>query len=168
MNSGTLRLSFKGRNLFDESNETDLEQILEDLPRGRHAEFVGRPPSAYFESPANITATTSLNFDTEHNRESKIFLGTLGGRVISGDRLPDGRPIRWVEGGVPIGVGVDRHVFTLAGSRAGKGRSALMTNLALLPATTSIFCIDPKGDLCLLYTSPSPRDQRGARMPSSA
>ena len=24
------------------------------------------------------------------------------------------------------------------------------------------------GDLCLLYTSPSPRDQRGSRMPSSA
>ena len=23
-------------------------------------------------------------------------------------------------------------------------------------------------DICLLYTSPSPRDQRGARMPSSA
>ena len=25
-----------------------------------------------------------------------------------------------------------------------------------------------QGDICLLYTSPSPRDQRGARMPSSA
>ena len=25
-----------------------------------------------------------------------------------------------------------------------------------------------KGDVCLLYTSPSPRDQRGSRMPSSA
>ena len=26
----------------------------------------------------------------------------------------------------------------------------------------------PSGDTCLLYTSPSPRDQRGSRMPSSA
>ena len=25
-----------------------------------------------------------------------------------------------------------------------------------------------KGETCLLYTSPSPRDQRGSRMPSSA
>ena len=25
-----------------------------------------------------------------------------------------------------------------------------------------------KGNICLLYTSPSPRDQRGSRMPSSA
>ena len=28
--------------------------------------------------------------------------------------------------------------------------------------------IDDKADFCLLYTSPSPRDQRGSRMPSSA
>ena len=27
---------------------------------------------------------------------------------------------------------------------------------------------DDKNDTCLLYTSPSPRDQRGSRMPSSA
>ena len=27
---------------------------------------------------------------------------------------------------------------------------------------------DPISDTCLLYTSPSPRDQRGSRMPSSA
>ena len=27
---------------------------------------------------------------------------------------------------------------------------------------------NPKKDACLLYTSPSPRDQRGSRMPSSA
>ena len=26
----------------------------------------------------------------------------------------------------------------------------------------------PEGKVCLLYTSPSPRDQRGSRMPSSA
>ena len=26
----------------------------------------------------------------------------------------------------------------------------------------------PDGQTCLLYTSPSPRDQRGSRMPSSA
>ena len=28
--------------------------------------------------------------------------------------------------------------------------------------------LDPLGNPCLLYTSPSPRDQRGSRMPSSA
>ena len=50
--------------------------------------------------------------------------------------------------------------------------------------TGEIMPVEPKGDLdakiekhlnnvdhiknCLLYTSPSPRDQRGSRMPSSA
>ena len=42
------------------------------------------------------------------------------------------------------------------------------------PAPTYIDPNDPKGKqqaihkACLLYTSPSPRDQRGSRMPSSA
>ena len=30
------------------------------------------------------------------------------------------------------------------------------------------YLVDQKIEVCLLYTSPSPRDQRGARMPSSA
>ena len=30
------------------------------------------------------------------------------------------------------------------------------------------YLIDRKAEPCLLYTSPSPRDQRGSRMPSSA
>ena len=30
------------------------------------------------------------------------------------------------------------------------------------------FLIMKESDICLLYTSPSPRDQRGSRMPSSA
>ena len=135
----------------------ELMKLLDDLPRGQHAEFVGKPPNAHFESPVNIASTESLRFDVANNRGSKIFLGTVGGRIVTGERLPDGRLTRWVEGGIPIGVGDDRHIGTIAGTRAGKGRSALLTNLALLPPET-----------CLLYTSPSPRDQRGSRMPSSA
>ena len=38
--------------------------------------------------------------------------------------------------------------------------------LALLAIT--LYCIWLLNDSCLLYTSPSPRDQRGSRMPSSA
>ena len=38
--------------------------------------------------------------------------------------------------------------------------------------TVEVFSVGPDGiaenDDCLLYTSPSPRDQRGSRMPSSA
>ena len=37
----------------------------------------------------------------------------------------------------------------------------------LVPTGIAIYLQDP-GYACLLYTSPSPRDQRGSRMPSSA
>lgn len=131
-----------------EPDEEQLQKILSDLPRGQHADFIGKPPNAHFELPANIVATEALRFDVENNHGSKIFLGTLGGNIVNGPRLPDGRPTRWVEGGVPIGVGDDRHLATFAGTRAGKGRSALLPNLGLLPPTTSVFCSDPKGDNC--------------------
>jgi len=46
------------------------------------------------------------------------------------------------------------------------------THLFAMDLTKSIFVMDPDSglvlDTCLLYTSPSPRDQRGSRMPSSA
>ena len=39
---------------------------------------------------------------------------------------------------------------------------------ALLLENTLIKSFQPRYNVCLLYTSPSPRDQRGSRMPSSA
>ena len=39
--------------------------------------------------------------------------------------------------------------------------------LDALPEGSTMIAIDPTSP-CLLYTSPSPRDQRGSRMPSSA
>ena len=39
---------------------------------------------------------------------------------------------------------------------------------AITTAVVAFFGIKRTLDTCLLYTSPSPRDQRGARMPSSA
>ncbi len=121
--------------------------LLEDLPRGRDAEHVGTPPQSYFESPKNLAATQSLQFDAQHNPQSKLFLGVMGGQVQRGDRLPDGRLTRHALGGIPIGLGDDRHHVLIAGSRAGKGRSFLIPNLLSLPASTSLLTIDPKGDL---------------------
>ncbi|WP_231744217.1 type IV secretory system conjugative DNA transfer family protein [Stieleria neptunia] len=81
------------------------------------------------------------------NVESKLFLGVTGGKVVTGQRMPDGRVPRWVQGGVPQGVADDRHHFLLAGSRGGKGRAFLVNNLIALPSMTSSLTIDPKGDL---------------------
>ena len=39
---------------------------------------------------------------------------------------------------------------------------------AAKPHSITVAMLGPQTNLCLLYTSPSPRDQRGSRMPSSA
>ena len=54
----------------------------------------------------------------------KIFLGTSGGH--------------------PVGIRDNRHLLTIAGSRAGKGTSAILPNLLLYPG--SVLVIDPKGE----------------------
>lgn len=47
--------------------------------------------------------------------------------------------------GKPVGVRDDRHMLTCAGSRSGKGRSAIIPNLCVY--TGSMMIIDPKGEL---------------------
>ena len=54
-----------------------------------------------------------------------------------------------------------------------KNPNILNNNTAKEGEITGMYLIDKEGiletrDICLLYTSPSPRDQRGSRMPSSA
>ena len=46
--------------------------------------------------------------------------------------------------------------------------SAVAILLLLLPVAAIVGAIVYLLNNCLLYTSPSPRDQRGSRMPSSA
>ena len=48
------------------------------------------------------------------------------------------------------------------------GRGWLVNELNTLPGFTPISMYPKMWEACLLYTSPSPRDQRGSRMPSSA
>ena len=55
-------------------------------------------------------------------------------------------------------------IASLDGDRMSKALVKLINNPALFVATTLI----GNNVACLLYTSPSPRDQRGSRMPSSA
>ena len=52
---------------------------------------------------------------------------------------------------------------TITGTAGGSFTVVPATGLTVDPATGEF---DPS--TCLLYTSPSPRDQRGSRMPSSA
>ncbi|QDV61991.1 type IV secretory system conjugative DNA transfer family protein [Crateriforma conspicua] len=119
--------------------------LHEDLPRGRHESFVGVPPHSHFELPENVVATESLRFNADGNPEAKRFLGVIGGECVPGPRLRDGRTTRYVVGGAPIGIGDDRHLITMAGSRAGKGRQIIVPNIILAPRDASMLVIDPKG-----------------------
>ena len=66
-------------------------------------------------------------------------------------------------GGPPGGGGFG------GGGRGGPGGGGASRFMSMMPVLKALDA-DGDGELssCLLYTSPSPRDQRGSRMPSSA
>lgn len=89
----------------------------------------------------------------------KILLGVIGGRVEL--REAKGRSEPHVLGGQLVGIGDDRHVVTIAGSRAGKGRSAIIPTL--LTYEGSVEAIDPKGELANV-TARHRRERLGQRV----
>lgn len=116
----------------------DFEDELEnDLKRG----IAGKPDELPQAAWADVEA---LGAEWRYQR-SGVF---LGGRRIGG------KP-------AAIGVNDDRHVMTVAGSRAGKGVSLIVPNLLLYEG--SVLVIDPKGELARKtsrYRS-TPREQGG-------
>ena len=76
-------------------------------------------------------------------------------------KKPEGKTGAVVLGALVLGAGALAASFglTLLGSLMSGGVVAIASTLLALGAIIYI---------CLLYTSPSPRDQRGSRMPSSA
>jgi type IV secretion system protein VirD4 len=68
-----------------------------------------------------------------------------GKEVLAGYPYDPGKIFVGFRGGKPVGVGDDRHVLTVAGSRAGKGVSLMVPNLLLYEG--SVLAIDPKGEL---------------------
>ncbi|MGO9545743.1 MAG: type IV secretory system conjugative DNA transfer family protein [Rhodomicrobium sp.] len=95
-----------------------FEQALRrDLPRGVPG-GEGRLTVAEWADGKSVLAQYAYE-------PQKIFLGYRGGR--------------------PIGISDDRHVLTVAGSRAGKGVSLMIPNLLLYHG--SVLAIDPKGEL---------------------
>lgn len=96
------------------------------------------PTQSEFESEQNINSAPSLRYAPE-----KLFLGLVGARI---ERDPKTKE-RYAQGGFEIGVDDDRHAITIAGSRGGKGRAAIIPNM--LRYSGSVLAIDPKGELAL-------------------
>lgn len=97
--------------------------ILDNMPRGlprREGVDQSQIPKAQWGDPARIVNSSAMQWDP-----SRIFLGAIGN--------------------TPIGMLDDRHICTVAGSRAGKGVSVIIPNL--IHYKGSILAIDPKGEL---------------------
>lgn len=72
-----------------------------------------------------LLATASWQYDVPYFEPGMIWLGRD-------------------ENGAPVGVSDDRHLFTAAANRSGKGTGLIIPNLALWPGSTVV--IDPKGE----------------------
>lgn len=117
--------------------------LLSDLPRGdpgrRLEDFSA--PSAEFAPPTSIAESNRLAYSA-----GKLFLGVHEGvtREVKG---PNGTE-RYVTEGQAVGLADDRHMVTIAGTRAGKGRAAIIPNMLLYPG--SVLATDPKGELATI------------------
>jgi len=123
--------------------------MADDLTKGFLRGVQGREsaaPRAEFADGNQLKETVSLQFRVP-NTEGKIFLGVIDG-TIHEFRDEHNTLRRHITGGTPIGIRDDRHIVTIAGTRAGKGRAALVPNLLTYPG--SVLVIDPKGELALL------------------
>jgi len=88
----------------------------------KHAKF---PRGLGAESKGQLLATARWHFDVQPFRLGMVWLG----------RAQDG---------TPVGINDDRHLFTAAANRSGKGTSLIIPNLALWPGSAVV--IDPKGE----------------------
>ncbi len=94
---------------------------FEDLPRGLPgtSETTDQAPRALWVSPQTLSLAPNWRYGPD-----RVFLGQSGKSFI--------------------GSGDNRHLLTIAGSRAGKGTSAIIPNLLLYQG--SVLVIDPKGE----------------------
>lgn len=98
-----------------------MEIGFNDLPRGlpNTAVTFDKAPRALWIEPETLAAHPNWAYEP-----GKIFLGAIDDK--------------------PIGAQDNRHLLTIAGSRSGKGTSAIVPNLLLYPG--SVLVIDPKGE----------------------
>lgn len=130
-----------GRNQSSELSRQDLFDLFENVPRGRpDAGHAGHLPRSHFASPKEIEERLAYE-------EGKLFLGAINAPMEADTAARAGSETVFARAAREDFVGHldDRHVFTVAGSRSGKGRSVLVPNMLMWPH--SVIAIDPKGEL---------------------
>ena len=116
------------------------------VPRDGHG-VLRSAASSFFATAEQVRADPDLAYagDPAARPPNMIFLGVPDDAEVKEVRDAYGRRRFYVERGKPIGYADDRHIISVAGSRGGKSRAALIANLANYPG--SMVVIDPKGDL---------------------
>lgn len=101
------------------------ERMLSDTPRGVASRRLNEqtPPQARFLESEDILNHAPLRYDPK-NPQGKILLGAIGDDLV--------------------GIAEDRHILTVAGSRAGKS-VGVINNLYFYNG--SVMVVDPKGEL---------------------
>ena len=170
-----------------------LAQVGQAL--GVFAQFLGAPPPAAEAAEASGAAASADGDDAEESAEAPVATMTLQDVMLQLRRPPPqpfaidvSMPLKGFEGlltRAPTATNefiiymqdglrqeamleqLDRFVSTLASedyARASRNGAVV----ALVRALHQPHQLIEIEEGCLLYTSPSPRDQRGSRMPSSA
>jgi len=98
--------------------------LMDDIPRGLSTKYLKDQsiPQARWQAQDAIVSHPALHYDPENPR-GKILLGAIGDRLI--------------------GVADDRHMLTVAGTRAGKSVTVVAN---LLHYDGSVLMIDPKSE----------------------
>lgn len=115
--------------------------LLHDFPRGDPDRApLDTDPGGFKPPSASFTKSSLLRSPRLAWQPGKLFLGVADGEVQE-----DGEGRKFILGGHAVGVHDDRHICTFAGSRAGKGRAAILPNMLHWPG--SVLATDPKGEL---------------------
>jgi type IV secretion system protein VirD4 len=124
------------------NSKTFMDALRASLPRG----VAGKDNAAVSAAWGEVWAAGDkfpYGKETANGRRG-IFLG------YDGDGIH----------GRPVGFTDDRHVMTIAGSRAGKGRSLIIPNMLMYEG--SVLAIDPKGELARITSRA--RSEMGQRV----
>ena len=113
-----------------------LDLFPRGVPESKRAGF----PDASWCAPERL-----IGHEKWHFEPGSILVGKVTG---TSENQTSKRRRENVPAEVPLGIRDDRHLMTVAGSRAGKGRSVIIPNMCLYPG--SVIAIDPKGDLATI------------------
>ena len=136
-----------------------IEQLMIAIFARGHCLLEGVPGLAKTLMVSTLARTLNLDFSRIQFTPDLMPSDIVGTEVIQEDKTTGSREFKFLQGPVFSNIVLADEI----------NRTPPKTQAALLEAMQEKqVTIGGERHTCLLYTSPSPRDQRGSRMPSSA